>query len=701
MTLHFSDMNRCVDAVLAAAGENLVLGTPLGTGKPNTLLNAVYDRIKADPTRSLHLLTALSLNVPSTAPGLETAFMQPILQRLFAGYPDLHYVRDQQRGQLPANVTVSEFFLKSGDYLGNPRAQQDYLATHYTLVARDMMAQGLNVVVQAVAMREQDGQRQYSLSSNPDVTLDLLPLIAASGRRVLKVLVVNRELPFMTNDALIDAAAADVILDAPEGSHALFGAPNTPVSLSEHAIGLHAASLVRDGGTLQIGIGALGDAICHALRLRDGNNARYRDVMAALGSTRPDTALEDFQDGLYGCSEMLVNGLLRLQQDGLIRRRVYPHAGLQTLLNDKVIGEEVSLATLDALRAHGHLRGHADAGDVAWLQRVGILRDSVRWHDDTLVIGEHTVPACWDDARTRDVLAADGLGTRLRGGHALTGGFFLGPRDFYQALRDLDDQDRDAINMTAIGFINQLYGQEALARAQRQRASFINTCMMMTLLGAAVSDGLADGRVVSGVGGQYNFVAMAHALPDAQSVLMLRAVRESGGKTVSNIVWNYGHTTIPRQLRDVVITEYGIAELRGRTDSEVIQRLLAITDSRFQAELQAQAVAAGKLSADYVIPEAQRHNLPERLAERLQPFRADGLLPAFPFGSDLSADELAMAATLQRMKPLLNDRKALLTRLWQHRHVQAPAAELERLGLDRPTSLKDVLSARLYAACRG
>ena len=361
----------------------------------------------------------------------------------------------------------------------------------------------------------------------------------------------------------------------------------------------------------------------------------------------------------------------------------------------------MSLATLDALRAHGHLRRHADAGDVTWLQRVGILRDSVRWHDDTLVIGEHTVPACWDDARTRDVLAADGLGTSLRGGHALTGGFFLGPRDFYQALRDLDDQDRDAINMTAIGFINQLYGQEALARAQRQRASFINTCMMMTLLGAAVSDGLADGRVVSGVGGQYNFVAMAHALPDAQSVLMLRAVRESGGKTVSNIVWNYGHTTIPRQLRDVVITEYGIAELRGRTDSEVIQRLLAITDSRFQAELQAQAVAAGKLSADYVIPEAQRHNLPERLAERLQPFRAAGLLPAFPFGSDLSADELAMAATLQRMKPLLNDRKALLTRLWQHRHAQAPAAELERLGLDRPTSLKDVLSARLYAACRG
>ena len=92
--------------------------------------------------------------------------------------------------------------------------------------------------------------------------------------------------------------------------------------------------------------------------------------------------------------------------------------------------------------------------------------------------------------------------------------------------------------------------------------------MMMTALGAAVSDGLEDGRVVSGVGGQYNFVAMAHALPKARSMLLLRASRDEHGKQVSNIRWNYGHTTIPRQLRDVVITEYGIADLRGKSPQE-------------------------------------------------------------------------------------------------------------------------------------
>ena len=88
--------------------------------------------------------------------------------------------------------------------------------------------------------------------------------------------------------------------------------------------------------------------------------------------------------------------------------------------------------------------------------------------------------------------------------------------------------------------------------------------MMLTTLGAAISDGLADGRVVSGVGGQYNFVAMAHALPGARSMLCVRSTRRKDGRLSSNIVTSYGHCTIPRHLRDIAITEYGIADLRGR-----------------------------------------------------------------------------------------------------------------------------------------
>src|SRR5260221_2391813 len=132
--------------------------------------------------------------------------------------------------------------------------------------------------------------------------------------------------------------------------------------------------------------------------------------------------------------------------------------------------------------------------------------------------------------------------------------------------------------------------------------------MMGTMQGAAVSDGLADGRVVSGVGGQYNFVAMAHELERARSILLLRSTRESGGKVESNVVFNYGHATIPRHLRDIVVTEYGIADLRGRTDAEVAAALIGIADARFQDGLVAQAKAAGQLPRDWCIPDVARSN---------------------------------------------------------------------------------------------
>ena len=58
-----------------------------------------------------------------------------------------------------------------------------------------------------------------------------------------------------------------------------------------------------------------------------------------------------------------------------------------------------------------------------------------------------------------------------------------------------------------------------------------------------------------------------HALRDGRSVLLLRSSRVGAAGARSNILWNYGHTTIPRHLRDVFVTEYGIADLRGKSDS--------------------------------------------------------------------------------------------------------------------------------------
>lgn len=224
----------------------------------------------------------------------------------------------------------------------------------------------------------------------------------------------------------------------------------------------------------------------------------------------------------------------------------------------------------------------------------------------------------------------------------------------YSALKNMPQAERDAIHMLGVEHVNQLDLNHTLYSAQRAHARFINTGIVATLGGAVVSDGLADARVISGVGGQYNFVSMAHKLPTGRSILMIRAVRENeqGGKATSNIVFSYGHCTIPRHLRDIVVTEYGIADLRGKSDSDVAKALVEIADSRFQAELLKQAKDAGKIEADYQIPVAFQNNTPENLAARLAALEGEGVLPAFPLGCDFTEQEWVLAQALKAVKAL-------------------------------------------------
>ena len=126
--------------------------------------------------------------------------------------------------------------------------------------------------------------------------------------------------------------------------------------------------------------------------------------------------------------------------------------------------------------------------------------------------------------------------------------------------------------------------------------------MVATLLGAVSSDQLEDGRVISGAGGQHDLVAMAHALEGARSIIGLRSTRRQDRRTVSNIVWRYANATVPRTLRDIVVTEYGIADLRGKSDRDVIVEMLKVADGAFQPGLieaaQARRQARKLLRAD-------------------------------------------------------------------------------------------------------
>ncbi|MEO3713972.1 acetyl-CoA hydrolase/transferase C-terminal domain-containing protein [Roseateles flavus] len=692
------DLERAVDLILARVPGDLVMAIPLGLGKPNPLVNTLYRRVSRMPERRLKIFTALSLEKPVGKSELEQQFLAPLVERVFADYPDLDYVKDHRAQTLPLNIEVHEFFLKTGDYLGNPLAQQGFVCTNYSFVVRDMMSHGVNLILQAVACREDANGRQLSLSCNPDLSLDLIERLAAQGRKPLTVLMINRQLPFMTGPAVVPPGLVDLVVETPETSHQLFAPPNAAIGWADYAIGLHAASLVKDGGTLQIGIGSLGDAIAQALIVRQTRPEAFRQMLAGL--TLEGTAareLAPFEQGLYGCSEMFVNGLLQLIRAGIVKRRVYQDEALQTLALEGALSEAPSIGTLLALQAMGALRLPLDAAALHHWQAQGLL-------SETLTLdAARALPA--ELASSQSLQAwSEVLGPRWRQAALLHGGFFLGPRDFYQTLRELDEPLREQIAMTRIGYINELYGDalgsERLKRLQRRDARFMNTTMKMTLLGAAGSDALESGQVVSGVGGQYNFVAMGHALPDARSVLMLRATHDNHHGLTSSIVWNYGNVTIPRHLRDLVITEYGVADLRGRTDTEVVQALIRIADSRFQDELVREAQAHGKLAADWQLPDTWRCNRPETLRELLRPWRNEGLLPDFPFGTDLTEDELKIVRALKKLKHASTHPVELVSLVLRSLQglPEVPEAYLERLGLDQAHSFKQLFLKRLFAA---
>jgi acyl-CoA hydrolase len=701
-TAQFIDsIEAAVDYTLATIKGDIVLGIPLAVGKPNPFVNALYRRIKADPARRLCIFTALSLEKPVGKSELEQHFLEPLVARVFGDYPDLDYVKDSRAGTLPPNIQVREFFMKTGDYLDNDAAQQNYTSTNYTFVARDMAVQGLNVMAQAVAARGTGDSLTLSLSSNPDVTFEVVQRMRATGAPLLLIGVINREMPFMPNTAEIAPDFFDVVVTDPAATHVVFGPPNGKVSTADYAIGLHASSLVADGGTLQIGIGALGDAIAQALIVRDRHGEEYRRIMESIcPDGLADRQLGQFAEGLYGCSEMFVNGFLKLIDAGIIRRQVYGDAVLQRLIDEQRIdATAISADTLRALLAAGRIHPRLEAAELAFLTRYGILQAEVGIEGSQLVCRETRVDNDLSQAAVLERVAATMLGTRLTHGIFMTGGFFLGPRDFYQRLRTMPPEQLAKIDMTRIDFINQLYGDYELKRAQRRKACFMNTTMMVTLLGAAVSDALESGRVVSGVGGQYNFVAMAHALPDARLLMMLRSTHENKDGLRSSIVWNYGHITIPRHLRDIVITEYGVADLRAQPDSEVIKRLLAVADSRFQGQLLKEAKANGKLEASYQIPDRYRSNLPRMLDDSLHPWSRAGLLPDFPFGTDLTEEELHIVRALKRLKHATEHPTELVTlavrSLWEGK--EAPHAYLERLGLADARSFRDMFVRKLFA----
>src|ERR1700678_2438406 len=282
MPKQFTDPEAIAEDIIRDVGTNLVVGLPLGLGKANHIINALYARAAADRAINLTFLSALTLEKPKPSSLLERRFIIPVIDRLFGGYPDLGYADALHANALPPNIKVIEFFFLAGAWLHVPFAQQHYISANYPHASSYILARGLNVVLQLVAKRVVDGVPRYSLSCNTDTTLDLLRAREQGAASFRLIGQVNSELPFMPGAGDLPADEFSAVLDSPDTDFPLFAPPSEPISDAKYAIGLHAASLVRDGGTLQIGIGQVGDALAQGLIVRHRDNAQFRDIMKRL-----------------------------------------------------------------------------------------------------------------------------------------------------------------------------------------------------------------------------------------------------------------------------------------------------------------------------------------------------------------------------------------------------------------------------------
>lgn len=708
----YKDVKKSVDDVLDHVGSDIIFVMTLALGKPILFINELYRRAKEDPSIKLKIVTALALERPRMKSDIEKRLLGPLVNRIFDGTPEFDYVKDYRAGILPKHVEMYEFFYKAGGYLHDRDPQSNHLNSNYTHAVRDAMKMGANVFGQLISGKMINGKMMYSMACNPDICIHALQEFRnkrAAGIRVASIAEVNAQMPFMYGDAVRDPKEYDILLQGPQFNYPLFGPPKDSVSTKDYMIGLHVSTLIKDGGTLQVGIGALGDAIAAGLNMRQNDNEvynsvlektgikeRYKDIITELGGT------ESFKQGLYGSSEMFVDAFVQLYKSGVLKRKVYESIPIMKLINaGKLATNKIPANILELLIKEKGISPKLTADDFAMLTECGILQPGLKFKDGYIINGKTKISA--DLSVVKNLTAVKKLlGKELKNGHIIQGAFFIGPRSFYNELNAMDEDERKQFIMNGVEKVNQLYGGEELRVLQRRDARFVNATMYVSALGATTSDQLEDGRVISGIGGQYNFVAMAHALPGARLIMMARSTRNSGGKIKSNIVYNYGHTSIPKHLRDIVVTEYGIADLRGKPDWQNIDRILKITDSQFQDDIIKKAKKNLKLPADYVLPQEYRNNTPKKLEAMLKPFQAEGYFPAFPFGTDLFEEEIILGGSL---KALARTKKILILKgllLELFRFVPKNAEPLlKRMQLEKPSSLKEkILQKVVLAALR-
>ena len=266
----------------------------------------------------------------------------------------------------------------------------------------------------------------------------------------------NEMMPFTYGDTMVHVSQVDHIIPC---SYPLQELVLPEPGEAELAIGRHCASLVSDGSTLQLGIGAIPDAVLRALG--DKNDL-----------------------GIH--SEMFSNGVMELMKKGVITGR------RKTLHRDKAIVT-----------------------------------------------------------------------------------FIMGTKELY----DFVDQN-EQVEFYPVDYVNS-----PLIIAKNERMISINSCLEVDLQGQVASETIGM-RQYSGIGGQVDFIRGASLAREGKAIIAMRST--AAGGTISRIkpfLTKGAAVSTSRNDVDYIVTEYGVARLKGRTLQHRAQDLISIAHPDFRPAL--------------------------------------------------------------------------------------------------------------------
>ncbi|ADP72592.1 acetyl-CoA hydrolase/transferase [Rhodomicrobium vannielii ATCC 17100] len=410
------------DAVsLVKDGETIVV--PTGVGEPPLLLTALSDR-----RCEFH--------------GVQVCQILPL--RRFDYYDP----------ETIAHVRHTAYFFGGPSRPGGQEGWIDYLPQYFSelplLIKRDLVP--ADVVFALASPMDKHGF--FAISLGTDYTMAALE----KARKV--VLEVNPRVPFTYGNCHVHISKVDAIVES-EDPLMEVGLP--AIGPVQEAIGKLVAEMIPDGATLQIGYGAIPDAVVMQL-----------------------THKQDL--GIH--TEMLGDGILRLIEAGVVTNK------RKNYLPNRIIAT-----------------------------------------------------------------------------------FALGSQRLY------DFMDRNpALEMHPVDFTNDPY-----LASRNDNLIAINATMQVDLVGQCGSESL--GFVpYSGTGGQADFVRSANRSIGGKAFIVLPSTAKND--TISRIVPTLSigtHTTTGKNDVNFVVTEYGVAQLRGKTAKQRAQALIAISHPKFRAELQEEA----------------------------------------------------------------------------------------------------------------